>query len=136
MLARPLATARHRPQLDGLRAIAVALVIAQHYTRHTWPLVNGRGGVIIFFVLSGFLITGILLDARRRADRLGVSHTAVLPGFYARRFLRIFPLFYVALGVACARVGRRRPTASKPDSGRLSSNNAPPHVCARSHCLP
>jgi peptidoglycan/LPS O-acetylase OafA/YrhL len=87
-------------QLDSVRTIAVAMVIATHWEpRATTFWFNGGLGVKLFFVLSGFLITGILLDARRQADRSGLERTAVLKSFYARRFLRIFPLFYATLAL-------------------------------------
>ncbi len=74
----------HLPALDGLRGIAVMLVIFYH----SGAPVPGGLGVLIFFVLSGFLITWLLLKEWARHD--GVS----LRGFYARRTLRIFPAFY------------------------------------------
>jgi len=70
------------PALDGLRAVAFLLVFFQHYYSIPW----GWTGVNIFFVLSGFLITGILFDSRDD------DHAA--RNFYVRRTLRIFPLFY------------------------------------------
>lgn len=73
------------PALDGLRAIAILLVFFQHY----WALPWGWAGVDIFFVLSGFLITGILFDTRNNPDRVRT--------FYIRRALRIFPLFYAVM---------------------------------------
>lgn len=83
------------PQLDGLRAMAVALVMVFHF--NPWvdryaPL--GTIGVRLFFALSGFLITGILLSWR------GQNLRVALTSFYARRGLRIFPLFYFALAAA------------------------------------
>ena len=91
------------PQLDALRAVAVLGVMLHHY----WPeaekalgLSTGFLGVQLFFVLSGFLITGILLRARDRVQ-LGQSSTAHGIGqFYVRRVLRIFPLFYAMLAIA------------------------------------
>lgn len=76
--------ARHIPMLDGLRAISVILVVLYHC---------GTGapaglGVLAFFVLSGFLITWLLL---KEYDSRG---TVSLKSFYARRSLRIFPAFY------------------------------------------
>lgn len=73
------------PALDGLRTIAFLLVFFQHYLDMPW----GYTGVDLFFVLSGFLITGILFDSRDRPDRVKV--------FYVRRTLRIFPLYYAVL---------------------------------------
>jgi peptidoglycan/LPS O-acetylase OafA/YrhL len=57
----------------------------------------GSVGVRLFFVLSGFLITGILLNARSQADAYGGSRLTVWRAFYCRRALRIFPLAYLAL---------------------------------------
>lgn len=76
---------RNIPALDGLRAVAVFLVIFSHFGV---PYVPGVHGVMIFFVLSGFLITWLLL--REDAETGSVS----LAGFYRRRVLRIFPAFY------------------------------------------
>ncbi|MDE1154668.1 MAG: acyltransferase [Acidobacteriaceae bacterium] len=70
------------PALDGLRAIAFLMVLAQHYMSMPW----GWTGVNVFFVLSGFLITGILWDTREDQHRAR--------NFYVRRTLRIFPLYY------------------------------------------
>ena len=70
------------PALDGLRAIAFLMVFGQHYLHIPW----GWTGVDLFFVLSGFLITGILFDSRNDAYRVR--------NFYIRRTLRIFPLYY------------------------------------------
>jgi peptidoglycan/LPS O-acetylase OafA/YrhL len=85
------------PQLDGLRAIAVGLVLLQHYGAPSpWMSAVGPGGlgVSLFFVLSGFLLTGILLDARPAE---GAPVWPTLRVFYARRFLRILPLYYLVL---------------------------------------
>ena len=84
-------------QLDGLRALSVAAVAWSHW-RIYWPHTDipwGEYGVNTFFVISGFLITGILLDNRSETSKF---HT--LRQFYTRRFLRIFPLFYFTLAVA------------------------------------
>jgi peptidoglycan/LPS O-acetylase OafA/YrhL len=85
------------PQLDGLRALAVLCVMAFHFI--PWldrvaPL--GSIGVRLFFVLSGFLITRILLDLRTQP--VGPA----LRSFYLRRALRIFPLFYLVLSITFA----------------------------------
>jgi peptidoglycan/LPS O-acetylase OafA/YrhL len=71
--------------LDGMRAIAAFMVVFYHFGI---PLVSGGEGVLIFFVLSGFLITWLLL---RENDEL---ETVSLRNFYIRRSLRIFPAFY------------------------------------------
>lgn len=86
------------PQLDGLRALAVGLVIMSHWAPGIGIFKSGAHiGVQMFFMLSGYLITGILLDARSKATSLGAGYTQILKGFYARRFLRIFPLYYAGL---------------------------------------
>jgi acyltransferase-like protein len=74
------------PALDGLRGIAIALVLCYHFSFP--PGIPGPMGVTIFFVLSGFLITWLLLNENER------SGTVSLRGFYKRRVLRIFPAFY------------------------------------------
>src|SRR5258706_10368119 len=102
---KPLTGPGHLRALDGLRGIANLMVLMVHFYQRTLmeginpifriPLARivgaGAYGVELFFVLSGFLITGILLDTKNK------------PGafikFYARRFLRIFPLYYGALAV-------------------------------------
>jgi peptidoglycan/LPS O-acetylase OafA/YrhL len=71
--------------LDGMRAIAAFLVVFYHFGI---PYVSGGLGVLMFFVLSGFLITWLLL---RENEELG---TVSLRKFYIRRSLRIFPAFY------------------------------------------
>ena len=83
------------PQLDGLRAIAVTFVMAFHFipgVDRVAPL--GSIGVRLFFVLSGFLITRILLQSRE------ISLGDALRRFYIRRSLRIFPVFYLVLAIA------------------------------------
>jgi peptidoglycan/LPS O-acetylase OafA/YrhL len=87
------------PQLDGLRTLAVAAVAWSHWMP-AWQLGFEAGlmGVNLFFVLSGFLITGILLDSR--AEAVGpAGRWFAIRQFYARRVLRIFPLFYMTLAV-------------------------------------
>jgi peptidoglycan/LPS O-acetylase OafA/YrhL len=77
-------TQRHIPGLDGMRALAVFLVIFYHFG---FSHVPGGNGVMIFFVLSGFLITWLLLQEDARTGSISLT------GFYRRRFLRIFPAF-------------------------------------------
>jgi peptidoglycan/LPS O-acetylase OafA/YrhL len=76
------------PALDGLRALAVLLVVAFHYTGA--PL-GGPYGVDLFFVLSGFLITTLLLEEREARGSIGLA------GFYVRRARRLFPALAVML---------------------------------------
>lgn len=85
-------TMRHEPVLDGLRAIAVLMVIVSH--AGLGNVVPGGFGVTIFFFLSGYLITSLLRSEAATAQ--GVS----LKQFYARRALRIFPPFYITMAVA------------------------------------
>ena len=76
------------PGLDGLRAVAFILV----FLIHTNFILIGWTGVLLFFVLSGFLITGILIDMKEN-----LSMKAYFIKFYGRRFLRIVPLYYFYL---------------------------------------
>jgi peptidoglycan/LPS O-acetylase OafA/YrhL len=90
----PRAALEYMPQLDGLRALAVTAVVTQHFNVFS----RGAGyGVHLFFVLSGFLITGILLAARREVVDSGMSRVHAFRQFYARRVLRIFPLYYAVV---------------------------------------
>jgi peptidoglycan/LPS O-acetylase OafA/YrhL len=76
------------PALDGLRGVAILLVILAH-TLGDLFLVGGMVGVTLFFVLSGFLITNLLIEERENTGRID------LKAFYARRALRLLP----ALGI-------------------------------------
>jgi len=93
------------PELDGLRGAAISMILVHHYfliplqpspaTPLAYLQALGRlswSGVDLFFVLSGFLIGGILLDARNSANYFRV--------FYTRRFFRIVPVYAVSLAVA------------------------------------
>jgi peptidoglycan/LPS O-acetylase OafA/YrhL len=85
--------------LDALRCAAVGGVLIAHFyqpslTGFAAAIDPGFLGVRLFFVLSGFLITGILLDARDAAEEAGAGRVGVLGRFYVRRVLRIFPLYY------------------------------------------
>ena len=86
----------HVDELDGLRAIAVLTVLVFH-TRIA--LSYGWLGVELFFVLSGYLITSILLRSRSPMERRGGWWEGYTKPFYIRRTLRIFPLAYAALFV-------------------------------------
>lgn len=101
--ARTADSVGYMPHLDGIRAFAVAAVIVEHWASgmpHTLrrivdTLDLGAWGVECFFVLSGFLITLLLLQARASQQRFGTA----LGHFYGRRALRIFPAYYLALGL-------------------------------------
>jgi peptidoglycan/LPS O-acetylase OafA/YrhL len=90
------------PSLDGLRAISIAFVIFAHLTGappFDWPhsvlkfLQLGELGVRVFFVISGFLITTLLISEEARTQRIS------LPKFYFRRTLRIFPAYYLYIAL-------------------------------------
>jgi len=92
---------KHLPVLDGIRGLAIFLVLLRHASHHIDRgdsfmdsiffafTERGWAGVDLFFVLSGFLITGILCKAKGR--------TGYFRDFYARRVLRIFPAYYAVL---------------------------------------
>jgi peptidoglycan/LPS O-acetylase OafA/YrhL len=83
---------RRFPGLDGLRAIAATMVIFYHFGGPNWTFLSGWVGVYIFFVLSGFLITTLLLREQDRTGRISLSN------FYIRRVFRILPPYLVILG--------------------------------------
>lgn len=89
----PGSSAGYRPDVDGLRALAVSAVLAFHAFPHALP--GGFAGVDVFFVISGFLITGILL-AELEAGRFSLG------GFYWRRVRRIFPALLLVLAATLA----------------------------------
>lgn len=97
---------RYIKGLHGVRALSILLVILTHMdllaripnnsyvVNHVWPLFSGETGVMIFFVLSGFLITSILLFEKEQTGEINIKH------FFIRRFLRLLPplvLFYGAI---------------------------------------
>jgi peptidoglycan/LPS O-acetylase OafA/YrhL len=114
---------RHMPGLDGVRGIAVLLVVASHFLvvgdnldeSHPFGrlLLSGHLGVELFFVLSGFLITAILMRAKGREG--------YFRAFYMRRLLRIFPLYYLVLALAFLSV----PWLSPGDAERLRGVDSP-----------
>ncbi|MEI6427705.1 MAG: acyltransferase [Pseudanabaena sp. ELA607] len=87
------------PQLDGLRTFAVLAVAYAHWipADYHFNLPLGLSAVEMFFVLSGFLITGILLRCRKSLPQSQETQWSIIVSFYIRRFLRIFPLYYLIL---------------------------------------
>lgn len=83
----------YRGDIEGLRAVAIALVVAAH-AGVTW-LAGGFVGVDVFFVLSGYLITGLLVQEIRSTGKLGFA------AFYARRLRRLLPALLLMMGVTC-----------------------------------
>jgi peptidoglycan/LPS O-acetylase OafA/YrhL len=96
----PIVSKQRIPELDGLRGLAILLVLVFHYTAQEGVLavgtlashvqrltIMGWTGVDLFFVLSGFLIGGILMDVR--------SSPSYFKTFYYRRFFRIVPIYYL-----------------------------------------
>ncbi|MFS8103246.1 acyltransferase [Lentzea alba] len=82
---------RRFPALDGLRAIAAVMVVVFHYGGPDW--LQGWAGVQMFFVLSGFLITTLMLREEHRTGRISLKE------FYLRRGFRILPVYLVVLFV-------------------------------------
>jgi peptidoglycan/LPS O-acetylase OafA/YrhL len=82
----------YRPELDGLRAIAVVIVIAFHFLQQRF-VPGGFLGVDLFFVLSGFLITRLLLEETARHGRVDLG------AFYVRRAARLLPAVVLLLAV-------------------------------------
>jgi len=94
MLEQQLSDKRRIPGLDGLRALSIVLVLISHlrtlpgFPRWSWLMAiatRGQIGVDIFFVISGFLITWLLLQEEARTDRINLNQ------FYVRRAFRILP---------------------------------------------
>jgi peptidoglycan/LPS O-acetylase OafA/YrhL len=92
------------PSLDGIRALSISIVLLSHSygtlanerVRETLKyifLFEGQLGVTTFFILSGFLITTLILNEKRETDSIN------LVGFYKRRAFRILPPYYVFLGI-------------------------------------
>lgn len=94
---------RYMLQLDGLRALAVFGVLVHHFLPQKFYLNSifhwGSFGVRLFFVLSGFLITGILLRCRDKIALANQDAVFTIGRFYIRRFIRIFPIYYLTVAI-------------------------------------
>ena len=127
---------QHRgiPSLDGLRALAVLAVILSHFNGwsslpktgelHTVMTLLGQGGlgVSVFFVISGLLITTLLLNEKDRNGEIAIG------SFYLRRSFRIFPAFYVYLicaAIVASIAGRALPTGALATAAAYVSNYYP-----------
>ena len=109
---------RRIPELDGLRGLAALAVLLAHLGEGRWPLVGwGWTAVNLFFVLSGYLITGIVL---REGHAPGFWRA-----FYARRVLRIWPVYFGTIAAILAvgpLVGRPAATAGLPSYLTFTQN--------------
>lgn len=99
------------PALDGLRAVAALLVFSTHALPAWLPGIGilaaaGRSGVTVFFVLSGFLVTYLLLREEAASVARGGPARFSISRFWARRCLRIWPLYFLAITVAFVVVPR------------------------------
>jgi peptidoglycan/LPS O-acetylase OafA/YrhL len=99
---------KHRPELDGLRGIAILAVLGAHMGVPGFAAGGGGAGVTLFFVLSGYLITSLLLAEKDRFGRVD------LRAFYMRRALRLFPALAAVLVVVVLLVV----TGSMPQAAR------------------
>ncbi len=93
---------KYYSQIDGLRCFAIISVMIGHWI--SWDTTNiilkntpWGHGVILFFVLSGYLITNILLELKEKINTGVISHSEGLKTFYFRRILRIFPIYYLLI---------------------------------------
>lgn len=90
-------------QLDGIRFFAILMVMVAHWMQWQWKenqFAMGfpfASGVTLFFVLSGFLITDILIKNKVKYENASLSNVPLFKSFYIRRFLRIFPIYYLTI---------------------------------------
>ena len=106
---------KHRTDIDGLRAVAVLPVVAYHAGMSQAP--GGFVGVDIFFVISGYLITGIVVEELARTSAAGAPSLS-LAGFYERRVRRIFPALFAMLAVTALAVSLLLTPAEVVDYGK------------------
>lgn len=87
------ALARHLPELDGMRALSALGVITAHMHTALWDWLSGGRGVLIFFTISGFLITRLGLQEEARQGRVHLG------AFFIRRLFRLLPAYLVVLAL-------------------------------------
>ena len=99
-LKPPASASSYLPRLDGIRAVAIGFVLLEHFSTRPIFVAIGIGGIGVrmFFVLSGFLITRILLDYRVK----GIAPADAARQFYWRRLLRLSPPYYLAIAAGAA----------------------------------
>src|SRR5580692_6939473 len=88
----PAATDKYVPELDGIRAVAIAFVVAAHYK--LLPLVPGGFGVTLFFFLSGYIITTLFFSEYHLSNGIDIFR------FYLRRWIRLTPPLLIMILVA------------------------------------
>ena len=93
---------KYYKQLDGLRAVAIVGVLIAHWLQNSLEIkllknIPYGTGVTLFFVISGFLITKIILDFKEENREANRSNSASIKAFYIRRSLRIFPIYYLTI---------------------------------------
>jgi peptidoglycan/LPS O-acetylase OafA/YrhL len=121
------------PALDGLRALAILMVLFHHIVRlpgDPWHALyqNGRYGVSLFFLVSGYLICTLFLREEQQTGKIS------LKSFYARRAIRLFPLYYAVLAVQAAVVFGT--SFYKPQSVALFVEKLPSYLFYYSNLLP
>ncbi len=102
----------YKPEIDGLRAIAVLAVVAYHAG---WTVRAGFVGVDVFFVISGYLITKLLHDELRATGRIDFAN------FYARRARRILPALFVVVAATLASAVAWMPPAELADTAKAAA---------------
>ena len=110
----------HVPALDGVRGLGVLAVMGFHAVLPGFA--GGDSGVDVFFVLSGFLITSLLLDEQHRSGRIGLA------GFYMRRALRLYPALIVTIVGAIALAWARIPIFDASRRGLDATLEAVPYT--------
>lgn len=119
MIEQSTPTLGRLPSLDGMRAIAVLLVMYFHAGTN---FSGGRAGVDVFFVLSGFLITALLLEEHDKNNRIS------LRSFYMRRVLRLYPALVATIGVAVVLAAAKMPVFGGSADALKSTVKATPAV--------